>query len=127
MKKLVATKQQLFIQRYVLTGIALGAYFGIFFRPAREPNFGFAFILGVFATFVTLGFGAYKSRNLPTLKHSISILARFTGVILTFEARHLAFDYGGRFAATLLTATAGAALGYLSAKDRMKELEKSKT
>lgn len=122
MKNKKPTRQQLFTQKYVLTGAALGAYFGIFFRPVREPSFDFAILLSVFATVVTLGFGAYKERSLPSLKFALSIFLRFTILILTFEARHLAYDYGERIATILLTIVSGAVIGYLAAKDRLKQL-----
>ncbi len=48
------TKEQLLYQRYVLVGAALGLYFGIFFRPAREPSFIAAVVLSLMATAVTL-------------------------------------------------------------------------
>ena len=112
------TRRQLFVQRYVLTGIALGLYFGIFFRPVREPYLGYAFVLALLATIVTLGLKAYRDRQWPSLREIGMSYLQYTLLILVFELRHYAYDFGGRIAVIILTALTGAVIGYLMSRGR---------
>lgn len=106
------TKKQLLYQRYVLVGAAIGLYFGIFFRPEREPSFVTAFILSLMATAVTLLIRAFQKKPLFSLRRIGVIYILYTLMILSFEARHLAFDYAGRFGVIAFGVLVGGIVGY---------------
>ncbi|KAA3646521.1 MAG: hypothetical protein DWQ07_09930 [Chloroflexi bacterium] len=113
------TRQQLLVQRYVLVGIALGLYIGLFFRPVREPNMSIALVLGVLATIVTVGFKAYREKRWPSVIEIGRTYIQFTLFLLVFEARHIAYDYGGRVAVSVFTSVAGGVIGYLMSRGRV--------
>jgi hypothetical protein len=108
------TKNRFSLQRYVLVGAAIGLYFGFFFRPLRDgPSVGMVLGLSLLAALVTVGLKAYRERpSFPTLLRRFGISwLQFAVIVATLEARHLAYDAGGRTAVVLLTGAMGALLG----------------
>lgn len=112
------TREQLLYQRYVLVGIGIGLYLGIFFRPVREPSFMAAFILSLLATAATMLVRAIQKKPLFSLKRLVIIYLLYTFMILAFEARHIAFDLAvrwgvaGRWGASILGVVVGGLGGY---------------
>ena len=51
------------IWRYVLTGAGLGLYFGLFFRPLREPNLLLVVVLSLLAALITVVFQMIRERT----------------------------------------------------------------
>jgi len=101
------TREQLFYQKYLLTGAGIGLYFGVFFRPLREPSFGFAVVLAVIATIVTQGLTAFRKKQMPPITRVFLSFGQYLLITLAFEARHLAFDLGGRVGAIALSVLTG--------------------
>ena len=97
-------------------GAGLGLYFGLFFRPAREPSFLFAIGLAILVTFVMFlirlirkdrpGF-AVAFREVPLN------LLQYTIILIALEARHFAHDAGGRVATSILMTIMGSITGAL--------------
>ena len=50
------------LTRYALTGGALGLYFGLFFRPARQPNLLVVLGLAILITLVMTGIHVFRER-----------------------------------------------------------------
>lgn len=110
------TKMNAELQRHILMGAGLGLYFGMFFRPAREPNFLFALGLALLVTFVMFvvrlgrkdrpGFAvAIREVPLNFLQYSL--------ILVALEARHFAHEAGGRLATSILMTIMGAFTGAL--------------
>jgi drug/metabolite transporter (DMT)-like permease len=99
--------------RYLLTGVGLGLYFGLFFRPLREPDYLYAlflaFVAGVVMTILHVWRERPSLRSLPFQFVTTTIKAAI--VLLLLEGRHLAFDMGGKFAVILFTGIMGAVTG----------------
>ena len=120
------TPPQYSIQRYVWLGGALGLYFGWFFRPVREANLWFAFFLSIFIGFVlfalpllrdflALAYPSLKAERpsvMALLKRIPLNIVQYFLILVVFEARHYAFDWGGRLPVLVLTGLFGCLFGY---------------
>jgi len=118
------TTNQLYT-RYALTGGAIGLYFGLFFRPARQPNLWFVLVLASLVTVVTVIVQAWRKRPLSItylLKTALSTFLKTVIFLVLLELRHPIYDSGGIVAVaifmTLMGALAG--LGYAYEKIRQK-------
>lgn len=115
------TKKQLFFQRYVLTGAALGLYFGIFFRPVREPMFVLAPFLGLIAASVVSIVRAVQQRRMPALSQVARDFVLYTAVVVLIEARHIAYDLGEKVGVSIYAAVCGGVAGYVLAINAFKQ------
>ncbi len=99
--------------RYVLTGGAIGLYFGLFFRPMREPSFGYALLLALLVAVVMSGLHWWQKRpSLAAIPTYFAVSFVKAALALSMlEGRHLAHDFGGKTAVTIFTIIMGAAAG----------------
>lgn len=108
------TKKQPLWQRYLLTGAALGLYFGLFFRPLREPSLGLAVLLGAVAALVTTLLPLFRGER-PSFTTFLKTLAghffKYTLLLAVLELRHPVHDWGGRTAVSAMTTLMGAVGG----------------
>ena len=104
------------MRQYILTGAGLGLYFGWFFRPVREPNFMVALGLSLFITLVMTLIRLWRSDRAQLLQRAGITFVQYLLVLAVLEARHFAFDAGGRFGVIALTTIFGALGGYLMAQ-----------
>lgn len=120
------TSNQL-LTRYAITGGAIGLYFGLFFRPAREPNLLFVLGLAILITLVMTGIKLYKER--PSLAGLLKLAAAtFLKAILfliLLELRHPVYDYGGKVAVTIFMTLMGALAGLWYAYDQLRQRRQS--
>lgn len=103
-------------QRYAWIGAGLGLYFGLFFRPLREPSLALVIELSLLAALVTVAFRAVRARRSGSgMKGELAqfplLWAQFAFFIAMLEGRHLAYDWGGKTAVVLLTTLMGAISG----------------
>lgn len=107
------------LSRHVLTGAALGLYFGLFFRPAREPSLlvvlGLSLISALAITLLQLRHPEQRNAG-RLLRYFLKSWAGFALVLAMLELRHYFYDLGGRLATSLFTVVYGAALGFIYAK-----------
>lgn len=104
------------LQRYALTGAALGLYFGLFFRPVRQPSWLIVVGLSLLAALVTVGVRLWKEKrpSFPAILKALTLTwARFAVLLAVLEGRHLAYDLGGRIGATIMTTLLGGLGGAL--------------
>lgn len=101
------------LNRYILTGAAIGLYFGLFFRPLREADYGYALLLAVVVAVVLTALHSWRNRpSLRTVPMYFALtFIKAALVLLLLEGRHLAFDWGGKTAVTIFTTVMGAASG----------------
>lgn len=102
------------IWRYVLTGAGLGLYFGLFFRPLREPSLLLAVLLSVLAAVVTVAFQMVRERRGPDralVGRFFLTWGAFALGLAVLELRHVAYDVGGKAAVTVMTTAAGMLAG----------------
>lgn len=109
-------KWQATAQRYVMTGLAIGLYFGYFFRPAREPSLLMIFGLSAVIVVVTLLLKRPPLAEVPRI--ALSTYLKFGFVLAILEGRHLAYDLGGRWATMAMTGAMGALAGVWFAYDK---------
>ena len=99
--------------RYAWTGAAIGLYFGFFFRPQREANFGYALLLAVLVAVALTALHGWRERppfkTIPTYFALSFVKAAL--VLLLLEGRHIAFDWGGRTVVVIFSALMGALTG----------------
>lgn len=116
------------LTRYALTGGAIGLYFGLFFRPVREANFGYALTLAVLVAVVMSGLHWWRKRpSLATLPRYFAVtFVKAALALILLEGRHLAFDWGGKTAVTVFTVIMGAMTGlwFAYAQNRAASLSK---
>ena len=102
-------------QRYAWIGAALGLYFGLFFRPMREPSLGLVVGLSLLAALVTMALRMVKARRfaLPgsELRQFAVLWGQYALFLAMLEGRHLAYDWGGRSATALFAMVVGAVTG----------------
>lgn len=101
-------------RRYVLTGAAIGLYFGLFFRPVREPSLLLVVGLSLLIAVVNMTIRLARGERLPLatlLKESALTFFRYAFMLAVLEGRHLAYDWGGKTAVALLTTSMGAVAG----------------
>ena len=118
------TKNQL-LTRYALTGAGLGLYFGLFFRPARQPNLWFVLLLSGLVMVVTVVVEAWRKRpfSIPNLlKTALSTFLKAFVFLVLLELRHPIYDAGGKVAVTIFMTLMGAlpGLGYAYDQSRQK-------
>lgn len=104
------------LQRYILMGAGLGLYFGLFFRPSREPSLLIALGLSIVITVVMFVIRLFQKNKLPfqeILKEVPINFLQYLLILAVLEGRHLAWDYGGRTATTILTTLMGMTTGAL--------------
>ena len=104
------------LQRHVLIGAGLGLYFGLFFRPAREPSLLIVLGLSVLITVVMFIIRLFQKERPPMpviLKEVPLNFLQYLLILVVFEGRHLAWDYGGRVATTIFTTIMGIVTGAL--------------
>lgn len=113
MTKRTTTTQPLW-QRYLLTGAALGLYFGLFFRPLRDPSPLLAVELGFVAALVTTLLPLFRGKR-PSLLTFLKTLGnhflKYALLLLLLDARHPVYDWGGRTAVSVMTTLAGGLSG----------------
>ena len=97
-------------------GAGLGLYFGLFFRPAREPSLMIALGLSAVITVVMFVIRLFQRDRLPfqdILKEVPINFLQYLLILAVLEGRHLAWDLGGRVATTILTTLMGIVTGAL--------------
>ncbi|MFO7684412.1 MAG: hypothetical protein R6X34_30650 [Chloroflexota bacterium] len=119
------SKNQL-LTRYALTGGAIGLYFGLFFRPARQPNLWVALALAGLVTVVMVGIEAWRKR--PRLSQLfktavLTFIKTFLFLIL-LELRHPFYNAGGRVAVSLYMTLMGALAGLWYAYEQLRGRKK---
>jgi inner membrane protein involved in colicin E2 resistance len=108
-----------FVQ-YALVGAALGLYYGIFYTPAGDPDFGIAVILSIFAGLLTVIVRSWKKgfQFNKIVKDFFLISGFFLIFMLSLALRKTAFNLGGKQAVIIETTVFGALLGLLMAWQR---------
>ncbi|HSM56283.1 MAG TPA: hypothetical protein VK879_09025 [Candidatus Sulfomarinibacteraceae bacterium] len=110
------------LRRYVLTGAALGLYFGLFFRPVRQPSLLFVVQLSLAAALLMtmLQLRHREKRSIgKLLPYFLRAWAGFALLLAMLEGRHFFYDLGGRPIVTLFTLLYGAGLGlFYAARDK---------
>lgn len=107
-------ERQYSLSRYVFTGAGLGLYFGLFFRPVRQPNLLTPLLLGAAGALVMtlLTLRRPEAREPRTLaRYALGAWLGLTLALLVLEGRHLVYDAAGKVGMTLFTTAAGAAAG----------------
>lgn len=103
------------LRQYLLVGGGLGLYFGLFFRPLREPNFALAVALALLATAV-FNIPTLLKKDRPTLsvwgKTAVTTFLKFALILALLEVRHYVYDLGGRWLVAAFTTLLGAAGGW---------------
>ena len=104
------------LQKHIMVGAGLGLYFGMFFRPAREPSFLIVIGLTLLVTLVM-----FLVRMVPKTRPPVSEaireiplnLLQYFIILAALEGRHFAYDIGGRIATSILSTAMGAVTGAL--------------
>ena len=106
--------------QYALVGAALGLYYGIFYKPAGEPDFGIAVVLSVFAALVTVIVRSWKKgfSFIKIVKDFFLIFGLFLIFMLSLVLRQIAYDLGGQPLVIVEMTVAGIMLGFLMAWQR---------
>ena len=103
------------LRQYVLAGAGLGLYFGLFFRPAREPNFAVGVALALLATAVFI-VPALLKKDRPPLgdlgRTAVTTFIKFAFILALLESRHYVYDLGGKWLVTIFTTLLGADAGW---------------
>ncbi|MFZ1396274.1 MAG: hypothetical protein WAS33_05220 [Candidatus Promineifilaceae bacterium] len=103
------------LRQYLLVGGGLGLYFGLFFRPLREPNFALAVALALLAT-AFFNIPTLLKKDRPTLsvwgKTAVTTFLKFALILALLEVRHYVYDLGGRWLVAVFTTLLGAAGGW---------------
>jgi len=112
-------KSKIYTQ-YALVGAALGLYYGIFYKPATDPDFGIAVTLSLVAALITVLVRSWK-KGFPfkkIAKDFFQMFGFFLIFLLSLVFRSIAYQYGGRTAVIVETTLAGVLLGLLMAQQR---------
>ena len=105
------------IQRAILTGAALGLYFGWFFRPSsREPSATLPIFLGIVITLVLTVIRLIRRQREQLLQQMPVTLISTILFLYVLEARHIALDIGGRPLVLAMMAFCGGLSGYFYGK-----------
>lgn len=119
--KKITTNQ--LITRYILTGGGLGLYFGLFFRPARQPNLWFVLAMAGLVTLVMMTIEVWQKR--PSFGHLIkTTLSTYIKVclfLILLELRHPLYALGGRIGVTLFMTIMGALAGLWYAYEKIRQ------
>ena len=115
------------LKRYALTGAAIGLYFGWFFRPVREANYGYALIMALVVAIVMSGLRLWqKQASMKTLPQYFAIaFVKAALALMLLEGRHWAHDMGGKTAVIIFTTILGAVTGLWFAYDQTRQSIKS--
>ena len=103
------------LRQYLLVGGGLGLYFGLFFRPLREPNFALAVALALLATAVYTIPSLLKKDRPPMglwWRTAVATFIKFALILALLEVRHYIYDMGGKWLVALFTTVLGAAGGW---------------
>jgi len=122
-KKMIL-KRKKYVQ-YALIGAALGLYYGIFYKPGGDPDFGIAVVLSVFAAILTTIVRSWK-KAFPIKKiivDFVKMFAFFLIFLLSIVLRKIAYDLGGNVAVVVETTLFGVILGVLMAWQRFFEVK----
>jgi hypothetical protein len=113
--------------RYAWTGAAIGLYFGFFFRPQREVNFGYALMLALLIAVVFTALHGWRERpSFKTIPAYFAIsFVKAALVMSLLEGRHFAFDWGGRTAVVIFCAVMGALSGLWFAYEESRKAGKN--
>ena len=124
-KKSTAAKYS--TSRYAWTGAAIGLYFGYFFRPQREANFGYALLLAVLVAVVLTALHGWRERpSFKTIPIYFALSFVKAALVLSLlEGRHLALAWGGKTAVVIFSAVMGALTGLWFAYEQSRQTEKS--
>lgn len=117
------------MQQYILVGGGLGLYFGLFFRPLREPNFAVAVALALLATAAVIIFRMLRKDRPPlaTLgQTAVTTFIKFALVLALLEGRHYVHDLGGRWLVTIFTTLMGAIAGWWFAQSERRKDQQSR-
>jgi hypothetical protein len=106
--------------QYALVGAALGLYYGIFYQPTTNPDFGIAVTLSLFAALITVLVRSWKKGFTfqKIAKDFFLMFGFFLIFLLSLVFRTIAFQYGGKTAVIVETTMAGIVLGLLMAWQR---------
>ena len=122
-KSKAQTKRSL-VQQYILAGAGLGLYFGLFFRPVREPNFAVALALALLATAAILILALLK-KDRPPLRELGRVAGfnfiKFSLLLALLEGRHYVHDLGGKWLVSLFTTLLGGAAGWWLAQNEQRK------
>ena len=103
------------LRQYLLVGSGLGLYFGLFFRPLREPNFAVAVALALLATAV-FTVPALLKKDRPPLgklgRTAVTTFIKFAIILALLESRHYVYDLGGRWLVAVFTTLLGVGAGW---------------
>lgn len=103
------------LRQYLLVGGGLGLYFGLFFRPLREPNFVLAIALALLAAAV-FTIPSLLKKDRPRLgewgKTAVTTFIKFALILSLLEVRHYVYDLGGKWLVAVFTTLLGAAGGW---------------
>lgn len=115
-KSNIKSSASLPIRRHLLVGASIGLYFGWFFRPVREPSLFVVVFLGILITLALAGLQIFRrkkeNRTIASILQKLPItFVQYAIVLSILEARHFAFDFGGRFAVIVMTTIMGALAG----------------
>lgn len=107
------SEAKLSLSRYALTGGALGLYFGLFFRPARQPSLLFALGLAILIALVITGIKGFRERPSLTvlLKTAAATFLKAALFLILLELRHPVYAWGGKVAVTIFMTLMGALAG----------------
>jgi hypothetical protein len=111
--------------RYVLTGAALGLYFGYFSTPVREELSllvvaGLSLLAALLLSLLRLRRPENRAAG-PLLRYALRTWLTFALFLAMLEGRHIAYDLGGRLATVVFTTIAGAGLGWWYARTAEQE------
>lgn len=115
-KKEGAKSEKFSIQRQMWVGAAIGLYFGWFFRPAREPSLFVVLFLSILITVLLTGWQLFRRRKMGKTAAQIwrkvpLLFIQYAAFLAILEARHFAYDFGGRLAVIVMTTIMGALSG----------------
>ena len=106
--------------QYALVGAALGLYYGIFYEPTTDPDFGIAITLSLVAAFFTVLVRSWKKGYTfqKIAKDFFLMFGFFLIFLLSLVFRTIAYQFGGKPAVIVETTVAGIMLGLLMAWQR---------
>ena len=121
------TTTQLKRQRAFLVGAALGLYFGLFFRPVREPSVVTIILLSVLITLVMVVIRLLRGERSPRALGRLALVSfvQLGAALAVLAARHPVYDWGGRLAVTIMTTVMGALFGLWWERRQERQKEKS--
>lgn len=106
--------------RFGLIGAALGLYYGIFYTPGGEPDFGITVLLSFMAAVFTVIVRSWKKGFTfqKIIKDFLLMFGFYTIFLLSLALRTIAYQYFGKLGVIIETTAAGILLGLLMASQR---------